>query len=231
MLFLFGLYLLKPIKKITVMEYQQALLYVNGRFKRILPAGHHWVCGSTKVTLVDMREQLVTIPGQEILTSDNITAKISLAMRYKIVDPLKAEHSCKNYIESLYSIMQIKLRELVCASLIEDLVKNKNILDMDLNQFAKEKTSELGLEIIAINLKDISLSTQIKNIFSQELRAKKEGLASLEKARSETAVLRNLVNTSKLLVENPGLSQLRVIQALSDTAGHSVVIHLDPVQR
>ena len=68
-----------------------------------------------------------------------------------------------------------------------------------------------------INIKDIMFPGELKKIFAQEIRARKEGLAMLEKARGETAALRNLANAAKMVQDNPALLQLRMLESSGNT--------------
>jgi regulator of protease activity HflC (stomatin/prohibitin superfamily) len=75
-----------------------------------------------------------------------------------------------------------------------------------------------------VNLKDIMFPGELKTIFAQVVKARKDGLAALERARGESAALRNLANAAKLLDDNPKLAQLRLYQLLESGAGNTVVI-------
>lgn len=86
------------------------------------------------------------------------------------------------------------------------------------------KAADLGLRLISVNLKDIMFPGKLKEVFAQVVNAKKEGLAALEKARGETAALRNLANAAKMLEGNPNLMQLRLLQAIKEPSGNTFVL-------
>jgi regulator of protease activity HflC (stomatin/prohibitin superfamily) len=87
-----------------------------------------------------------------------------------------------------------------------------------------DKAAELGIELSLVGIKDIMFPGDLKAIFAQVVNARKEGLATLERARGETAALRHLANAAKLLESNPALMQLRLLQALGEQPGNTVVL-------
>lgn len=94
--------------------------------------------------------------------------------------------------------------------------------------------AELGLVLDQLELKDVVLPADLKRAQAQVLVARAEGQAALERARGETAALRNLANAARLCADNPALLQLRLVQQLETSSGHTVVMAgspLDPITR
>src|SRR4030067_2173938 len=89
---------------------------------------------------------------------------------------------------------------------------------------SKDKASELGVELLAVNIKDIMFPGELKNIYAQVVNARNEGLAALERARGESAALRNLANAAKLMENNPALFQLRLLQAVGSNSGNTIIL-------
>ena len=177
-----------------------------------------------RVQKVDVRARFITIPGQDVLSSDNISIKVSVAVNFKVEDPFKALNSSFNYSESLYSILQLELRDLFGLTPIDELLGKRKEIGQALFEKSKDKAAELGLTLLSADIKDIMLPGDLKNIFAQIINARNEGLAALERARGESASLRNLANTAKLLENNPALFQLRILQALESKSGNTIVL-------
>ena len=93
-----------------------------------------------------------------------------------------------------------------------------------MQELTEKKIQELGLKLLSVNIKDIMFPGQLKQIFAQVVKARQEGLAALEKARGETAALRNLAGAAKMIESNPNLMQLRFIQALGESSGNTLVL-------
>ena len=209
----------------TVLEYQRALKYKNGRFVGVLGPGRHWFLKhSTMLRIVDFRPAFAVIPGQEVLSSDGITLKVSLAAKYEVTDVPKAVNEVENYVQALYVTLQIALRALIGSATVDELLEKRDDLGKRLTELASADVEELGLKLLSLDIKDIMLPGEVKRLFNQVVKARKEGQAALEKARGETAALRNLANAAKVLEDNPALMQLRVLQQFGDTTGNTLVM-------
>ncbi len=214
-------------KKITVWEYEKALLYNDGKLEKVLPSGAHWICPLWhSVVKVDMRERTIGIVGQELLSLDNVGLKLSIAANYKVIDPSLATNKVDNYYSALYTVLQLDLREIVGTMKIEDLLEKRNQIGAQLLEACKPKAAEIGLELVSANIKDIMLAGDFKKVFGQIVKAQKEGQAALERARGETAALRSLANAAKMLETNPMLLQLRAIQTMSETTGNTLIVNV-----
>lgn len=221
------LYSISRFRTITVFEYQRALKYSNGRFAGVLGPGRYRIyVPTTVVQLVDMRPAFATVSGQEVLSSDGITLKVTLAARYQVEDPQKAINSADSYEKALYLILQMGIRRIIGASAIDDLLEKRGEFGVRLAEQTASEVEELGLKLISVDLKDIMFPGEVKKLFNQVVKAHKEGIAALEKARGETAALRNLANAAKIMEEHPSLFQLRVLQQMSDSTGNTFVVGL-----
>ena len=165
----------------------------------------------------------MTIPGQELLSADNVSLKISLAAAYQVTDPYLATNQVVDYQGALYLLLQLNVRDLIGALEVDELIAKRGEIGKLLLEQSAPQAAELGLQLILVNIKDIMFPGELKTIFAQVVNARKAGLATLERACGESAALRNLANAAKLLDDNPGLSQLRLYQLLENTAGNTVV--------
>ena len=215
------LLLLRPV----VMEYQAGLLYRNGRFRRRLSPGQHWLFRPTDtVAKVDLRPKLVSVTGQEVVTADGVSFKLSLACRFRVVRPEVAINQVEDYQQALYQVLQLSLREIVSGSNGEDLLRARKDIGERLMAEAAKPAEEFGLEVQSVNLKDITFPGDLKKIYSQVVLAQKEGQAALERARGETAALRSLANAAQLVSANPALMQLRLLQQVAASSGNTIIL-------
>ena len=216
-----------PIKLVTVFEYQKALKYTKGRYTTTLGPGQYWVLSSrSTVVPVDVRPEFITIPGQDVLSADGVTLKVSLAAQFEVSDPNVAVNKNANFRNSLYLFLQIALREIVGKEKIDALLENRAAISAKLMELTSPKATELGLKLTFADVKDIMFPGDMKRVFAQVVKAQKEGQAALEKARGETAALRNLANAARIMDDNPNLLQLRALQTLADSSGNTLVFGL-----
>ena len=213
------------VRRITVLEYEKGLKYVKGRFKAAVDPGQYWyIPFFTIIQKLDVRPRFVSITGQEVLSSDGVTLKVSLAANFEISDPNIAVNKVMSFQDALYLELQLALREIIGAADIDTVLSGRSELSKKLMQITEPKVADLGLRLISVNLKDIMFPGKLKEIFTQVVNAKKGGLAALEKARGETAALRNLANAARMIDDNPNLMQLRLVQALGETSGNTLIL-------
>src|SRR5439155_13274289 len=176
------------------------------------------------ITKVDIRTYVVSIPGQELLSSDGIRVKLSLVANVEVVDPAAAVNKVQNHTVALYTIIQVALRQIVSGRTLEDLIAGRADVGPKVLAASAEPAQAFGLKITSVDVRDLMLPGDLKRIFAQEVAARKEGVAALEKARGETAALRNLANAARMVEDNPALLQLRLLQQLGATGGNTVVL-------
>jgi regulator of protease activity HflC (stomatin/prohibitin superfamily) len=141
-----------------------------------------------------------------------------------VTDPYLAINHVANYQEALYLILQLNLRDVLGALDVDELLAKREQIGKQIFDRSVAKAAEIGLLLSLVNLKDIMFPGELKMIFAQVVKARKDGLAALERARGESAALRNLANAAKLLDGNPKLAQLRLYQLLENSAGNTVVL-------
>ncbi len=215
------------LRRATVFEFERGLKYVRGIFRATLPPGQHWYLPIfTAVRKVDIRPRFTSITGQEVLSSDGVTLKASLAANYEIENPDAAVNKVQDFQESLHLELQLALRQIVGSADIDSLLATRDEMSKKLAELTEAKARALGLRLISVGLKDIMFPGKLKEVFAQVVSARKEGLAALEKARGETAALRNLANAAKMIESNPGLMQLRMLQTLGGSSGNTLVLGL-----
>jgi len=213
--------------RVTVYEFQRALRYRKGRFLSVLGPGQYWILEPrTTVTPVDVRPHFITLMGQEVLTADGVPLKVSVAANYEMSDPQLAINGQANYAQALYLLLQLAVREVISSSKADELLDNRAGFADKIRALADPQVQRLGLKLITADLKDLMISGDLKRSFAQVVKARKEGEAALERARGETAALRSLANAARMLQGNPQLVQLRMLQAMGESGGNTLVVGL-----
>jgi regulator of protease activity HflC (stomatin/prohibitin superfamily) len=215
------------VRFVLVREYEAGLLYRGGRFARLLgPGARALLPGWEEVVVVDLRRRIATIPGQEVLSADDVGLKVSVAAEYEVADPVRAIHGAQSYEEALHVAVQLALRAAVGAAKIDDLLAQRDEIGKRLADVVRPHVEAVGLRIHRVEVKDVMFPGELKRIFAEVVRARKEGQAALERARGEAAALRSLANAARLVEESPALMNLRVLQSVGGAAasGGTVVL-------
>ncbi len=209
-----------------VPEGYAGLLYRNGKFVEVLGAGRHIRWGrNLTIDAQDTRKTALTVAGQEVLTADNVSLKFSLIVTYQVIDPAKAVHETQHWQTDLYNAAQVALRTVVSGVAFEALLNQRVAIGRDLHALVQPEAVKIGVNVLAVEVKDVIFPSDLKRAFAETLKARQEGQAALERARGETAALRNLANAARVLDGNPALMNLRLVQSLTaaQNAGHTLV--------
>lgn len=211
----------------TVADGFAGLLYRDGKLVERLDAGRHvrWGCRFA-LSALDLRRAHLAIAGQEVLTADNVGLKLTLAVTYQVADPILASHATQSWYADLYHLAQLALRAEVAAVPVETLLGARLNLGAPLLTRVQPEAAKFGLAVHAVEVKDVMFPADLKRAFADVLKAKQEGQAALERARGESASLRNLANAARLLDGNPALQNLRLLQSLTgaQAAGSTLVL-------
>jgi regulator of protease activity HflC (stomatin/prohibitin superfamily) len=211
--------------RLTIFDYERGLRFRRGRFDRILEPGAYWFLpASTRIQKVDIRPTRLAVAGQEVLSADGVAVKASLAATYRIADPQRAILGTDDFRTAVYTELQLALRAIISEHKVEDLLQQRTEFSTRLKAVPAANLAAIGLELQDAALRDLTLPGDLKKIFSQVVKARQEGLAALERARGETAALRNLANAAQMIERSPSLVQLRLLQAVSQQPGNTLVL-------
>jgi regulator of protease activity HflC (stomatin/prohibitin superfamily) len=202
----------------TVVENHEAgLLHVEGRFVERLAPGRHafWtVDRKVEVKRLDLRPQAVEITAQEMLTRDRIALRVTLTLLRRIVDPERAQAAAVDVDGWLYRLVQFAIRESVAARSLDEVLAARGALDAELRGYVRERVNEAGIEVIELGVKDVILPGEIRVLVNKVVEAERTAKANLIRRQEETAATRSLLNTAKLMEENPLLLRLKELESL-----------------
>ncbi len=229
-LLIFAGWLAKFRHEFTVPDGHAGLLYHHGEFiAPPLTPGRHVRWGRNfQVAPCDLRKTTHTIAGQEVLTADNVSLKVSLLVTCQFADVVKAVRETQNWYGDMYNAAQLALRAVAGGVPAEALLNQRLDISAQLLARVQTEAAKAGLAVLAVEVKDVMLPAELKRAFADTLKAKQEGQAALERARGESAALRSLANAARVLDGNPALMNLRVLQSLTgaQAAGSTLVLGL-----
>jgi regulator of protease activity HflC (stomatin/prohibitin superfamily) len=207
----------EAVSAVEVPETAIGLLTVDGELDRVLEPGLHafWKFQRTlKTELVDRRVQAMEVAGQEILTRDKVSLRVNLTALWQVLDVVKARGQLSNFTEYAYKELQFALREAVGGRTLDELLGDKGALDREIGDAVRAKVAEFGLAVRSVGVKDVILPGEMKSILNQVVETEKIAQANLIKRREETAATRSLLNTARLMDENPTLLRLKELETL-----------------
>ena len=218
------------LEVVTVEAGHAGLFFKDGRHEATLAPGTHafWKgVAKARVLDVDLREQVVDVAGQEIMTADKVTLRLNAVVTYKVADPLKAVATVEDYRQALYREAQLALRGVVGTRELDVLLGDKDAVARELDGSVRARVADLGLEVVGLGIRDVILPGEMKDLLNKVTEARKAAEAALITRREETAAMRSQANTAKILESSPTLMRLReleVLEKVSEKANLTVVL-------
>ena len=209
------------VLQVQVPEHSAGMLSVDGKVDRMLGPGSYafWKFNrNVAVELVDLRLQALEVSGQDILTRDKVGLRVNLAATWRYTDALKAYTLLQKPAEHLYRELQLGLRAAVGTRSLDELLENKTVIDEVVTAHVRGKLEGYGLALDGVGVKDIVLPGEMKIILAQVVEAGKAAEANVIRRREETAATRSLLNTAKVMEDNPVALRLKELETLERVA-------------
>jgi regulator of protease activity HflC (stomatin/prohibitin superfamily) len=211
----------RVLETVTVPAGHVGVLFRHSSFVETLPAGRYlfWKNqADVKVLPVDVREILLDVAGQEIMTADKVTLRLNALVTYRVTDARMAVSVVDDARQALYRETQLVLRALVGGRELDGFLADKDGVADELANGLRRRVSALGLEVVTVGIRDVILPGDMKDLLNKVTEARKAAEANLIVRREETAAMRSQANTAKLLQDNPTLMRLLELEALEKVA-------------
>lgn len=209
---------------VDVPEGHKCVYFKDGRYVETLSAGRHLFWTGTAVNrffTVDLREKILDVSGQEIMTSDKVTLRINAMLSFNITDALKSVSLSEDSQQALYREAQLALRSVIGALELDSVLNKKEKVSDDLIAAVKDSVQSFGIQVKSFGIRDIILPGAMKDLMNRVIEAKKAAESNLIMRREETAAMRSQANTAKLLENNPTLMRLRELDILEKVVSNS----------
>jgi len=204
-----------------VEEGKLGFVYLDGRLIRELEAGSYafWSAVAVpRIEIEELRRQSLEVTGQEILTSDKIALRVNVSAVYQVVNAAAARAGVTDIREHLYRTLQIVVRQYLGKRTLEEMLAEKTDLDAAVAETVRAEMEPFGVRVGVIAIKDVILPGDVRDILNQVVTAEKQAQANLIRRREEVASTRSLLNTARLMEENPLLVRLKELEALEKIA-------------
>ncbi len=205
------------VSRLSVPVGAVSMLYFDNRFVRELATGVYWFWKlgvEVSQRQVTVSRQLLSLPAQELLTADKVTVRVTMALEYTITRPRVYAESMTNGEEQLRLTAQLALRDYVGGLKLEELLEKRSDFTGYLLERLKKSECAGWCEFASAGIKDVIIPGDVREIMNTVLVAEKQAQANVIARREEVASTRSLLNTAKLMEENPVLMRLKELEYL-----------------
>lgn len=205
------------IAPVAVSEAQAAVVFFDGELVETLGPGRYgyWSIGRKVTTkTLDTRPLPIEVTAQEILTRDRIALRVTLTCFTQVRDVERAALGVPDYTAHIYKLVQFAVREAVGGRTLDEVLNDRISVDAQIVEHVRRELGDIGVAITELGIKDVILPGEMRELINKVVEAEKLAQANLIRRREETAATRSLLNTARLMEDNPTLLRLKELETL-----------------
>jgi regulator of protease activity HflC (stomatin/prohibitin superfamily) len=197
-------------------EYERGVVFRLGRLIALKGPGLFFIIpfGVDRVVKIDLRTITLEVPPQEIITNDNVTAKVNAVIYFQVIDAQRAVVQVLNYINATSQISQTTLRAVLGQSTLDELLGQRELINQNLQKIIDEQTEPWGIKVAVVELKDVELPSTMQRAMAKQAEAEREKRAKIINADGEFQASQTLANAAQVISSQQGALQLRFLQTL-----------------
>jgi regulator of protease activity HflC (stomatin/prohibitin superfamily) len=206
-----------PVATVSVGAGQAGLVFFDGELVETVGPGRYgyWQIGRTVTSkTLDTRPVPLEVTAQEILTKDRVSLRVTLTAFVQVSDVEKAALATPDYQSHVYKLVQFAVREAVGGRTLDELLNDRETVDDQIAGHVRGNLGDIGVVVTELGIKDVILPGEMRELINKVVEAEKVAQANLIRRREETAATRSLLNTAKLMEDNPTLLRLKELEAL-----------------
>ena len=215
-------------------EYERGVVFRLGRLIPLKGPGLFFIIpfGVDRLVKIDLRTITLEVPPQEIITNDNVTAKVNAVIYFQVVDARRAVTQVLNYINATSQISQTTLRAALGQSTLDELLANREKINQNLQRIIDEQTEPWGIKVAVVEIKDVELPSTMQRAMAKQAEAEREKRAKIIHAAGELEASEKLSQAAGVIAAEPIAITLRYLQTLTEIASekNSTIIFPLPIE-
>ncbi|MDX1675716.1 MAG: slipin family protein [Longimicrobiales bacterium] len=222
----FGLMMLRILR-----EYERAVVFRLGRLKPARGPGLVvlWPFGLERMVKVSLRIVAMDIPPQDVITRDNVSVKVNAVVYFRVSDPVKAVVEIEDYLFATSQLAQTTLRSVVGQAELDELLAERERINTILRDLIDEGTDSWGIDVSAVEVKDIDLPQEMKRAMARQAEAERERRAKVINAEGELQASKKLSEAAGVMSREPASISLRFLQTVTEIAAENNSTTLFPI--
>ena len=225
-----GFFLSSTVK--VVQEYERGVVFRLGRLMGARGPGLILLLpGIERMVKIDLRVITLEVPGQEAITRDNVTVRVNAVVYFKVVDPNSAVTNVLDFGRATSLIAQTTLRSVMGGVELDDLLTNREGVNLELQRIIDEQTDTWGVKVTAVEVRDVELPETMKRAMARQAEAEREKRAKIIHAEGEFGAAERLADAARIIGTQESGLQLRYLQTLTEISSerNSTIIFPLPI--
>jgi len=212
-------------------EYERGVVFRLGRL--VAPKGPGLIFlvpfGVERMIKVPLRIVTLDIPPQDVITRDNVSIKVNAVLYFRVRDPIKATVIIQDYLFATSQFAQTTLRSVVGQAELDQLLAEREHFNQILQKIIDEGTDPWGIDVVAVEIKDIDLPQEMRRAMARQAEAERERRAKVINAQGEVQASEMLAQAARVMGQEPAALQLRFLQTVTEIAAENNSTTLFPL--
>jgi regulator of protease activity HflC (stomatin/prohibitin superfamily) len=167
----------------VVRPYQKGLIEVLGRYDKTVESGLRWVMPFVKrIIKVDMREQVVDVPPQDVITKDNVVVTVDAVIYFEPTDPVKLQYNISNFILAVTKLAQTNLRNVVGDLDLDAALTSREVINTKLREILDDATDKWGVRVVRVEIQRIEPPVDVTDAMHRQMKAERDRRAAVTEA-------------------------------------------------
>jgi regulator of protease activity HflC (stomatin/prohibitin superfamily) len=211
-------------------QYERGVFFLLGRYTGTRPPGLTFVpFGFAWMKRVSMRIVALDVPPQDVITRDNISAKVNAVLYFRVANPELAILEIQDYLYATGQLAQTTLLSVLGQVELDELLADRRKVNDLLREIIDERTDFWGIEISAVEIKDVQLPDGMRRAIARQAEAERERRAKVISAQGELQASETLAQAARMLSSQPASLQLRYLQTVTEIAAENNSTTIFPV--
>jgi regulator of protease activity HflC (stomatin/prohibitin superfamily) len=214
-------------------QYERGVAFFLGRYWGTKGPGLIFLpAGFASQKRVSLRIVALDIPPQDVITRDNVSVKVNAVLYMRVADPAKAVIEIEDYLYATSQLAQTTLRSVLGEVELDELLADREKINAVLKRIIDARTDPWGIEVSAVEVKDVDLPDQMKRAMARQAEAERERRAKVIAAQGELQASETLAQAARTLASEPMSLQLRYLQTVTEiaTENNSTTIFPVPIE-
>ena len=205
-----------------VKEYERGVIFRLGRVTGVKGPGLFWLIPLVdQMRPVDLRVVTLDVPTQEAITKDNVTVKVNAVCYFRVLNPEAAVVNIANFLLATQQIAQTTLRSVLGQSELDELLSERDQINLQLQQIIDEQTEPWGVKVSVVEVKDVELPQSMQRAMARQAEAEREKRAKIIHAEGELEASQKLADAAGVMSTQAGALQLRYLQTLTEISAEN----------
>ena len=200
-------------------EYERGVVLRLGRLSGVKGPGFIWIIPFVdSLTRVSLREIVMDVPPQEVITRDNVSVKVNAVIYFRVLQPEKALLQVENFLYGTSQLSQTTLRSVLGQFELDELLSDREAINRKLQTIIDQQTDPWGVKVRNVEVKQIDLPPDMQRAMAKQAEAEREKRSKVIRAEGEAQAAQRLADASRTLAQEPAALQLRYLQTLAEMA-------------